>query len=82
MVHYRFLRTNVPIDLDRLFGLMRWLVLISVFIINFMILFDSFVESCEECEEALAADPDSKCICDTMTTDTKLSMIFFWRRGG
>ena len=64
MKHFRFLRENVPIDLDKCFTLCRYLVLLAAFVINFLLLFDSFVESCEECEglQELGEDADP-CVC-------------------
>ena len=40
---------NIPIDLDKCFSYSRWMVLLSAFVINFLILFDDFEEECDEC---------------------------------
>ena len=61
MKHFRFLRNNIPVDLDKCFTTFRWLVLLSAFVINFLILFDEFVEECDICKDK---DPiEEPCVC-------------------
>ena len=69
MNHFKFIMTNIPVDLDLMFARCRWIVLLQAFIINFMILFDYQTQGCPECEgEDPATHP---CVCD-MSTPTLL----------
>jgi len=62
MKHHRFLSENVPFNLDVAFTNFRWIVLLCAFIINFLLLFDSFIEECDECK---GLDPhENPCVCD------------------
>lgn len=70
MTHFSFMKENVPIDLDKWFTTCRWLVLLNIFIINFLILFDSFVGNCEECRESNRLT--NPCVCNP-GTKTKLT---------
>ena len=61
MKHFRFLMTNVPFNLDETFTIFRWIVLFCAFIINFLLLFDYYVEECDEC---IGSDPIlTPCVC-------------------
>lgn len=53
---------NVPFNLDITFTNFRWIVLLCAFVINFLLLFDYFIEECDECK---GLDPHlNPCVCD------------------
>jgi hypothetical protein len=66
MEHNQFLRNHVPIDLDRWFTFARLVVLLSAFVINFLLLFDEFSEDCSRCEN-LDEEAKSRCVCPFST---------------
>ena len=61
MKHYQFLANHIPLDLDKTFNNFRLIALLCSFVINILLLFDSFVDNCENC---LNKDPHlDPCVC-------------------
>jgi len=46
MIHFKFIMTEIPFNVDILFTRCRWINLLLAFGINILILFDYFEEEC------------------------------------